>query len=269
MSSIKIFKKISFLGKKKLSWLGDKKDFYPAIYKIKGQNPYIEIDFHFVNLSKDYENFDVYFEYYQTGYAKTISLGSVEKLRDTKKKFDLIDISYELIKCSIKIVNPESGKIEAYADRIKPDFIDDENKDDKLSSEKYSTASWIRWRTKPMNIPWLVNVQEGEKPICFLNSSINLKKNLHNSNIHKSLIHPIIFREILIKYIVSNEINEEDIWRKKIIEIAENLLEPMPVNDKNNKIDFTNEVNKWIEDVVDQFSKKHNFNDKYSKEIDE
>jgi len=43
----------------------------------------------------------------------------------------------------------------------------------------------------------------------------------------------------------------------------------MPVNDKNNKIDFTNEVDKWIEDVVDQFSKKHNFNDKYSKEIDE
>ena len=29
MSPIKIFKKISFLGKRKLSWLGDKKDFYP------------------------------------------------------------------------------------------------------------------------------------------------------------------------------------------------------------------------------------------------
>ncbi len=61
MSPIKIFKKISFLGKRKLSWLGDKKDFYPAIYKIKGQNPYIEIDFHFVNLSKDYESYDVFF----------------------------------------------------------------------------------------------------------------------------------------------------------------------------------------------------------------
>ena len=120
-----------------------------------------------------------------------------------------------------------------------------------------------------MDTPWKINIQANEKPICWLNSNIQLKQNLHNSNIHKALIHPVIFREVLIKYIASNEIDDNDKWKKKIYEIAENILVPMPTNDVHDKILYENEIDKWVEDVTDAYAKKHAFVEKYKQEKDE
>lgn len=269
MSNIKLFKKISFLGKKKLIWKGDQKDFSIAIYKQKNQNPFIEVEFHFKNLDQTLNDCNVVFEFYQTGYTNTTTLGDVFSLRGQKKTIEIIEISYELIKCSIKITNSSTGKIEAFADRIKPEFIDEDNNDEKVSLDNKKTSSWIRWRTKPMNKPWHIDLEEGEKPICWLNSQINLKKNLNNSNIHKTLIHPIIFREVLLKYIATTDIGDDDVWKKNIIKIAESFLGPIPREDVGNKLALTPEINNWIEDVADSYAKKFSFVDKYVKESDE
>ena len=120
-----------------------------------------------------------------------------------------------------------------------------------------------------MNKPWHIDLEEGEKPICWLNSQINLKKNLNNSNIHKTLIHPIIFREVLLKYIATTDIGDDDVWKKNIIKIAESFLGPIPREDVGNKLALTPEINNWIEDVADSYAKKFSFVDKYVKESDE
>ena len=95
MSNIKLFKKISFLGKRKLVWKGQEKDFSIAIYKLKNQNPFIEVDFHFKNLDQTFDDCNVVFEFYQTGYTNTTTLGDVASLREIKKTIEITEISYE------------------------------------------------------------------------------------------------------------------------------------------------------------------------------
>jgi len=259
---MKIFKKISFLEKRKLlSKSSNKKDFIATIYAIKDEE-YIELNLPFSNLDVSYNNFSIVFEYYYAGYVKREYLGNVLENRDILKKIYITDIRHELIKCNLRLVNPESGKIEAFASAFRPESLTDEDDDQNKSNEKFSTSSWITWRQAEMESPWKVNVQPNQKPICFLNKKIKLKQNLFVNDLHKSLILSSIFREILIKYLNSSEIDKDDIWRKKIIDIAELLLEPLP-SEENDETTIDN----WIEDVTDAYAKQHKLVEKHNKVI--
>ena len=254
---MRIRKKINFLNKKKLIWKGEKKDFTIFLTRKKGEHPELNIEFSIKNYD-DNENCLIYLEYYQgkTQYTYSKELGSLNELKSKNIVEQLENISYEQVLFEIKIIDKSNGRIIALASRIKPDFIDEENQDDKFSDEDYvKSTSLVRWREKDMEVPWYVYIEEGERPICFLNKKISLKQYLGTSNIHKTLIHPIIFREIIIKYINSSEIDKEDKWRKKFLDFAETIHgSPLPDNISNKN--YSSEIDAWLEEVTEFYSKK-------------
>ena len=134
-----------------------------------------------------------------------------------------------------------------------------------------SQVAKIIWQYKlaleTTNLPSRPSVQEIEVFEIPLKTD-NLDTNILRC-IDKTIIHPIIFREVLLKYIATTEIDDEDPWKKNIIKIAESFLGPLPEENSGDKLALTPEINNWIEDVADSYSKKFSFVDKYVKEMDE
>ena len=267
---MKIYKRINFLNKKKLIWKGEKKDFSISIIKEKGKNPELHLEFFLKGIDEEHSNCLVYLADYQrtAQHINFRELGTVKYLQNSgSQSFNLDDISYEKFRFDIKIINEKNGRIVSQATRVKPDFIDEENDDYKLSDDKAKSSSLIRWRVKAMDAPWTVYIEEDSSPRWYLNKSISLKQNLGTSKIHKTLVHPAILREILLRYIASTDIPEDDKWKKRFFEFASKIYDS-PIPSKINERQYTAEIDDWLEKVIELYSKDKKFVGMYNQEMD-
>ncbi len=166
------------------------------------------------------------------------------------------DIEGILFRVKVTDTQHTSGKLLAFADRLKPYKFDEleSNRECILPVKSVDDIEEI----------WKVEF-DNNYPILLINSKAGSRDQICCSKEFITLVYPAIIRSVL-QYITSNppedEENDNDIWKKKWLLFAESL----PGTGKIPEFDLDNnneDFDEWVDGVVIAFARKYKISDIY------
>ena len=131
------------------------------------------------------------------------------------------------------------------------------------SDDDNDKSSILSVKSVPLGqIPWKMQMENGEPPILLLNNSIpNSIDKMRNDQVFQSLILPAAFREILT-FFLWNEDNHSD-QAKKWSAFTNDFAEPKPTTQD------PSELLAWVDDVVSEFAKRFDLSDRLANTLRE
>lgn len=253
-----MYKRFNFTGKKKLSWKGNDRDLVIQLAQHEGENYELSILFNLDRFLEQHKNNLVYVTPY-IGNASVVNFfGTVGEVNNEVKEINISDLSpISLIKLSVSVVDEKNNSVTIYADRVKPEEVVIDKKEQSKSQKLQS--SLFNFKNTPLDVPYQVKCISGERPQVLCNSRINFKEKLSSSAYLQSIVMPSIFREVLIKYMFDEELEDED-WLENVFKfISENLTDEKYPDRVNGSFVKKSETLDWIEMVTDRFASKQKF----------
>tara|TARA_B100001057_G_scaffold500540_1_gene616201 strand:+ start:2003 stop:2782 length:780 start_codon:yes stop_codon:yes gene_type:complete len=231
---------ISILSsRKELPGLG----FYPVISKLEVSGKYDE-------------NLEIFLKVKKNTQVETIKCGSLKNPTLPNEKFlrhwVSNDISFTYF---IQLVSPGSSKV--IASMKSPQSIDDnskDNKDDAPLGTRFTDTSPRLWRLK---------ISEGEKPVIEITQDIENQGFLNDLTFLNSILPTVIYK--IAEYLLINRAHLDDEgwfkdWKK--------FFEVMGINDFEEVGDEDDEIENWLNGLVDRYCEKFK-NNLYSPLIQE
>jgi len=231
---------ISILSsRKELPGLG----FYPVISKLEVSGKYDE-------------NLEIFLKVKKNTQVETIKCGTLKNPTLPNEKFlrhwVSNDISFTYF---IQLVSPGSSKV--IASMKSPQSIDDnskDNKDDAPLGTRFTDTSPRLWRLK---------ISEGEKPVIEISQDIENQGFLNDLTFLNSILPTVIYK--IAEYLLINRAHLDDEgwfkdWKK--------FFEAMGINDFEEVGDEDDEIENWLNGLVDRYCEKFK-NNLYSPLIQE
>jgi hypothetical protein len=218
----------------------------------------------FFNISLDLKDFDfppdskVYVEAYYGPTSFRYDFGSIENLLipDDNDITPVLHIS-EKVYFRIKVVEPQSGLVIGFADKIC--LADDEKK-------LKSSIFFVNRIHMDTNEIWRMNFDADSEgtPILEINNSIEGINDIARSDINfLNLVYPAALRMILDKLSSSGNFDREgDEWTCKWIIFIEDVL---GINNTPENNQDEDKINEWINDVVRSFCRRNKLLEQYIK----
>ena len=128
-----MFKKFNFTGKKRLLWKGDKPEILANLDEISAYEAKLVLMLELNKYLKNFSEAKVNLELYQARLSIKKYLGKVKDVCNKKDEyvFDTEELEPSQLRLRVKISEDLTGKIIAYADRIKPETIIKDEKERK------------------------------------------------------------------------------------------------------------------------------------------
>ena len=254
-----MFKKFNFTGKRKIIWKGNERDIIANLDAHPNDENELTILLNLQRFPSSFDSAEVIIEIYYGSQINQHKIGIFKDVSNNfEKKIDVSDFPAELLKLRLKIIETESGKLLASADRISPDVItfDKEEKE----KNKFFQSSLFNFKPAEIGQPFTVKVQADDRPIVRLNKELNLKNRLITDKFLQSLLLTAILKEVLLKYLLTDDFND-DIWKNKILQFSEKISgSNIPERGEDyNSIPQTEDLIDWIDEVCEAFSSTHKF----------
>ncbi|RLI76482.1 hypothetical protein DRP05_12815 [Archaeoglobales archaeon] len=239
-------RKFNYTGRKKIerkriSIVLERQNGIPVSFRVE------KLDLEGLDLPKDAE---IYVEAYYRTELKRFEFGTVGK-KISPQSTSLEDLAYpENLKFRILIVDPETHKILAHADRIVP-----ENSKEAILPVEFKDLGNEIWRIE----------YEGDEgaPILCINRKIPNIQNIAKRDAQFLIyVYPAVIREILTHMVfVNGGTSTEDPateWHAHWLRFCESLgISPPKVLNRNDNNFDEEEVLRWIDDVVTAFCNKY------------
>ena len=213
----------------------------------KDSPPDFEVNFN-LDTNKLPGDASVYVEAYHRNTSQRFDFGKVNSpVPPVNTLLNQLDLSGPVL-FRVKVVDQSEkiGKLVGSAERLRPE-------DD---SEEENRASLMTFKSTDLGqLTWKMEFLQDSKPVLCINSKIpEAKVRLMHNPVFQSLILPAALRETLV-FIFFNIAEEEpdaDSWHKPWMEFA-NSISPTEKPDSSDPY----ELHHWVDDVVDEFSRKH------------
>lgn len=198
----------------------------------------------------------LYVEAHHKETRQRFDFGKVSRITPPKnRKLNELDLSGS-IQFSVLIAD-ESGKhglLLASGTRFKADSDD---------GEENNRSSILTVKSAPLGqLPWRVEIESGELPKLYLNSSIpNAIEKMRIDPVFQSLILPAALKEILTFYLWNEDQESEE--AKQWLAFADAFAESRPESED------PSELLGWVEEVVLEFAKRFDLSDRLVNEIRE
>ncbi len=255
-----MFKKINFTGKRRLLWKGDNPEILANLDEISPYEAKLLLVLELDKYLKTNSDAKVSLEIYQARLSVKKELGSVSDVckHTDDYEFDTDDLEPSKLRLRIKISEKETGKIIAYADRIKPEtVIKDEG--ERKKRESFQSSIFILRTSSQIEVPYTVDIQANDRPIILCNDKLNFREKLSQDAKLQYILLPTILRETYYRYILDEEFHN-DRWFLMLVDFGERLIERAAITrDEDGKVIFNDEVADWINDVCNTFSTKNKF----------
>ena len=191
---------------------------------------------------------DLYVEAYHKNTSQRFNFGTVgSPIRPQDTTLNQIDLSGPIL-FRVKAVDNSShvGRLVASAEGLRSQQdLEDEQR-----------ASLMIFKSTPDlgQLPWKISFAGDDKPVLCINSNIReAKEQLLHNPLFQSLILPAAFREVLMFILWDREEEPDDgTWQQDWMNFA-TLVGPEEPDGEADPFQYHN----WIDDVVSEFSKKH------------
>ena len=229
-----------------------------------------EVLFSFTEDQGKIPEFNVLFNFDTDAYPPDASVYVEAYHKETRQRFDFGKVS--------RIVPPEDRKLTELdlsgSIQFRVLIVDESGKHGLLlaSGTKFNAnsddneinrSSILTVKSKPIGqIPWRVQIENGEPPILFLNSSIpNSIEKMRNDQVFQALILPAAFREILTFYLWNEDEHSDE--AKKWSAFANAFAEPKPTTQD------PSELLAWVDEVVSEFARRFDLSDRLAHNLQE
>ncbi len=205
--------------------------YYPVISKLEVSGKYDE-------------NLEIFLKVKKNTQVETIKCGTIKNPTLPNEKFlrhwVSNDISFTYF---IQLVSPENSKV--IASMKSPQSIDDnskDNKDDAPIGTRFTDTSPRLWRLK---------ISDGEKPVIEISEEIENQGFLNDLTFLNSILPNVIYK--IAEYLLVNRAHLDDEgwfqdWKK--------LFEAIGINDFEEVGDEDNEMENWLDALVDRYCEK-------------
>ena len=214
-------------SKKELPGLG----FYPVISKLEVKGNYDE-------------NLEIFLKVKKNTQVETIKCGTIKNQILPTEKFLSHWVSNEVsFTYFIQLISPENSKVEA--SMKSPQSIDDnskDNKDDAPIGTRFTDTSPRLWKLK---------LSEGEKPVIEISEDIENQGFLNNLIFLNSILPNVVYK--IGEFLLANRAHLDDEgwfkdWKK--------FFEAMGINDFEEVGDEDDEIENWLNRLVDRYCEK-------------
>ncbi|RME59429.1 hypothetical protein D6779_04285 [Candidatus Parcubacteria bacterium] len=192
------------------------------------------------------DNARIIIEAYHQLRAARFDFGTIAEQRDPDRSLGIFpDLS--LVRFRIKVIDPATGRILGWADKIRPDRIDNNHGD-------YEPLLPVRSMDLDGEI-WRINFDE-ELPVLELEKRLGDKHAFLADARNSALILPEALRGILLRILVIEKIWDTDgeYWQNKWLKFACSLNGLAAPRYSESNID---EIDEWVGDCVSRFARKH------------
>ncbi|MDI6732678.1 MAG: hypothetical protein QME51_02145 [Planctomycetota bacterium] len=205
-----------------------------------------------MNLQQDAS---VYLEIYHGTVSRRYFLGTIRNNKRISDR-DISDLGYvDYLMFRVRVVDESNkiGLILAAADKISP-------RDKEGKELKQRSILPVYWHKDLGQRIWQIEYSGDGPEIYFSKSVPGIKQMAKSDRFFFFTVYPAVIREILTYLFLVEEIsNLDDLdegWQKDWIDFAR-YFNPENIPDGPDDADYKEEITDWIDDVIDEFCKKH------------